>query len=130
MDALSRNSAPEKRRVAYVQGVYYVATGLWPILHMRSFEAVTGPKAEVWLVKMVGALAAAVGWTLLGAARACPVDTNIKRLGVLSALGFAVVDLWYGGVRRRISPIYLAEALPELALVVWWSSHQDPVAGT
>jgi 4-amino-4-deoxy-L-arabinose transferase-like glycosyltransferase len=69
-----------------------------------------------WLVKMVGALAAAPGWTLLGAARTRSVDTNIRRLGLLSALGSAIVYPWYGGVRRRISRIYLAEALPELAL--------------
>lgn len=38
------------------QGIYYVASGLWPLLHMRSFEAVTGPKRDKWLVNTVGAL--------------------------------------------------------------------------
>ncbi|HZF99815.1 MAG TPA: hypothetical protein VEY71_02385 [Chitinophagales bacterium] len=31
----------------WVQGVYTLATGVWPIVHMRSFEAVTGPRPIV-----------------------------------------------------------------------------------
>ncbi len=46
---------------ASLQGIYYVATGLWPILNMRSFEMVTGPKRDKWLVKTVGALITAIG---------------------------------------------------------------------
>ncbi|MBV8580277.1 MAG: hypothetical protein JOZ86_06540, partial [Candidatus Eremiobacteraeota bacterium] len=41
-----------------VMAAYYLATGLWPLLDMRSFELVTGRKTDRWLVKMVGALAA------------------------------------------------------------------------
>jgi uncharacterized protein (DUF2236 family) len=40
---------------------YYLATGLWPILHIRSFMAITGPKRDQWLVKAMGAVVAAVG---------------------------------------------------------------------
>ncbi len=35
--------------VALAQAVLYVATGVWPLVHMRSFEAVTGRKRERWL---------------------------------------------------------------------------------
>ena len=38
------------RALAAGQGVYWAATGAWPLLHMRSFEAVTGGK----LVQTVG----------------------------------------------------------------------------
>src|SRR3954466_12104594 len=37
-------------RLAIAQGVFDVLTGAWPLLHMRSFTAVTGPKREHWLV--------------------------------------------------------------------------------
>jgi hypothetical protein len=32
-----------------------------------------------------------------------------------------VVDLWYAGVRRRISPAYLLDAPLELAFVTGWA---------
>lgn len=30
--------------MALVQGGYFAATGVWPFISMRSFEAVTGPR--------------------------------------------------------------------------------------
>jgi hypothetical protein len=34
--------------VALVQGVYFLLTGVWPIVHLPSFLAVTGPKTDLW----------------------------------------------------------------------------------
>jgi hypothetical protein len=44
------------RRHALAQGARagWRVTGVWPILRLRSFEAVTGPKKERWLVKTMG----------------------------------------------------------------------------
>jgi hypothetical protein len=36
------------------QGVFYLATGLWPLLNIRTFERVTGPKTDKWFVKTAG----------------------------------------------------------------------------
>ncbi len=41
-------------------------------------------------------------------------------LGAGSAAALAAVDLWYAGVRRRIAPVYLADAAVELGLVAAW----------
>jgi len=41
--------------------VYFLLTGIWPLLSMRTFEAVTGPKVDRWLVKTVGVLVAVIG---------------------------------------------------------------------
>jgi hypothetical protein len=30
--------------VALIQGVYFVATGVWPLVSIRTFMAITGPK--------------------------------------------------------------------------------------
>ncbi|MFH5804425.1 hypothetical protein ACG2DA_10255, partial [Alienimonas sp. DA493] len=57
------------RRLLVGQGLYYVATGVWPLVHIRSFEFVTGPKTDDWLVQTVGALVLAIGGTLLYGAR-------------------------------------------------------------
>lgn len=40
-----------ERAVGWSQGVYFGATGLWPILHLPSFLFVTGPKIDTWLVQ-------------------------------------------------------------------------------
>ncbi len=55
------------RATLVVQGVLYVATGLWPLLDTASFEAATGPKVDDWLVYTVGLLLVVVGCVLLSA---------------------------------------------------------------
>lgn len=84
---------------------------------MRSFEAVTGPKVDKWLVQMVGLLAATIGLTLLVGARTKDrVGNEILTLAVTSALSFAGIDVVHAA-RRRISSIYLGDAICEAGLI-------------
>lgn len=108
---MTRNS------VLRTQGFYYVLTGLWPVIHMPSFEAITGPKVDDWLVKMVGLLAAVIGSTLSLASQRANQSLEIFWLAVSSALAFTVIDVWYA-LGGRISPIYLADAAVEIAIVL------------
>jgi len=108
-------------RLAVAQGAFYVATGVWPIVHLRSFEAVTGPKLEGWLVKTVGVLIAAIGGTLLSAGRRRRVVPEEAALAMGSAAALAAVDVFYVA-RRRISPVYLLDAVAETALVAAWAA--------
>ena len=106
-----------RHRVLTLQGLYYVATGLWPLVHLRSFEAVTGPKTDDWLVRMVGLLAVLIGAVLgVGATRHHTRAPEVVLLATGAALAFGVIDLWYG-LRGRISPIYLGDAGLEVALL-------------
>jgi hypothetical protein len=114
--------ARAERGLAWGQGGLYVATGVWPILHMRSFEAVTGPKRERWLVRTVGVLVTVLGATLAFGAARRRVTPELRLLGAASAVALAGVDVWYAGVRRRISPVYLADAVVELALAAAWAA--------
>src|SRR5439155_14802188 len=82
-----RRDGDAARRLVLGQGAYYAATGLWPLLHMRSFEAVTGPKREDWLVKTVGVLVTAIAGTLLVAGRRRRVPSEVALLAVSSAVG-------------------------------------------
>lgn len=113
--------------VAAAQGAYYAAAGLWSLVGIRSFEAVTGPKRERWLVKTVGALALATGATLLlGSKRqgagAGPAHARLLRdLGTSTAAAFAAVDAWYVA-KGRISPVYLGDATAQLALILAWQN--------
>lgn len=101
------------------QGLLYVVTGLWGAVHRRSFEAVTGPKVDYWLVRMVGLLAAVIGATLLCAVAQPESGLSgaaIAFLAVGSAAAFTIIDVVYA-TRRRISRIYLADAVLECVLL-------------
>jgi hypothetical protein len=110
------------RRLSVGQGAFFVVAGLWPIVHLRSFEAVTGPKLEGWLVKTVGALIAVAGAALAVAGRRPAGGLETAVLGAGSAAALAAIDVWYAGRRRRIHPIYLADAAVELGLVSAWAA--------
>jgi hypothetical protein len=112
---MSKPSA-ERNLAASLQGIYYVASGLWPILHMRSFERVTGPKRDKWLVKTVGALITAIGSTLLFSAAREPESETARNLGISAALALIGIDLVYS-IRGTIPKIYLMDAAVEAALV-------------
>src|SRR3982751_6628164 len=58
---------PPWSKLAIAQGAYYVAMGAWPVVHLRSFAEVTGPKPEGWLAKAVGACWVNVGLHLMQA---------------------------------------------------------------
>jgi hypothetical protein len=106
-----------RRRLLSFQAVYYVLTGLWPLVHLPSFEAVTGPKADDWLVHMVGLLAVAIGAALGAAAARNRVRTpEVTTLAGAAAVAFAGIDIWYG-LSGQIRPIYLADAAVELAIL-------------
>ncbi len=106
--------------VARVQGAYYLATGVWPLIDRRSFEAVTGPKTDWWLVRTVGALIAVAGIALLAdAGRARPSSRAAVVIGTGSALALAAVDLRYA-VPGRVRRVYLLDAILEAGLVAGW----------
>lgn len=106
-------------KVAAAQGLYFTATGLWPLLHMESFEAVTGRKRDRWLVRTVGALVTAIGATLLVSAARRRPPAEIALLATGSSMALAAVEAIHVG-RGRIAPIYLADALLEAAMVATW----------
>lgn len=105
-------------RPGSVQAAYYVASGLWPLLSYRSFESVTGPKREEWLVKMIGLLTTLIGGVL--ATDPAGRERQTRLLAIGAAAAFAVVDTWYAGVRRRIRPVYLLDAVAQAVIVAAW----------
>ena len=105
--------------IALVQGGFYVATGVWALVDLDSFMAVTGPKVDHWLVKTVGALVTVIGGVLLAAARSRRVTGEIVLLGVGSALSLVLIDVIYVSL-GRISPIYLLDAVAETGLALAW----------
>jgi hypothetical protein len=120
----SEEGTMRRSTVAAVHGAANITSGLWPLLHMRSFEAVTGPKTDVWLVRTVAGLLAANGALQVSAAGKSPDALVLaRRLGIGTAATLGTVDLVYG-VTGRISRIYLLDALLEAGWIAAWMSAQ------
>ena len=105
--------------VALLQGIYFFVFGIWPILHMRSFLKVTGPKTDLWLVKTVGLILAVIGAVLIFAQVNAEVNTSLIILAICSDLSLAVIEFVYV-TKRVISPIYLGDSFLELLLIACW----------
>ena len=110
----------EAIRLARLQAIIYIVTGVWPFVSMRSFEAVTGPKVDRWLVKTVGALVAVIGCALALASRRRQLAPELVLVAAGSAAALATIDTVYVA-RRRISPVYLLDAVAEIALLIGWT---------
>jgi hypothetical protein len=114
--------------LCWAQGVYFFVFGVWPLVSIESFQAITGKKtdnaptgleADHWLVNCVGVLVAAIGFVFLFAAwrRRVPLDAAVLAIG--SCLGLIAIDVIYVA-RGVILPIYLGDAAIEAVLIVGW----------
>ena len=105
-------------------GAANLVGGLWPLLHIRSFEMVLGPKTDRWLVKTVAGLLIVNGITQLTTS-----STAIgRRLGVGTAAVLAAIDLVYVPA-RRISKMYLVDAAIEVGWIMAWCRVDKPAQG-
>src|SRR5574338_664749 len=107
--------------MAFAQGLYFAATGIWPLLHMPSFEAVTGPKTDKWLVRTVGVLVGVIGGVLISAAARNKITGEVAALGIGSAAGLGAIDTIYTS-SGRIAPVYLVDAVIEAIIVTGWEN--------
>ena len=107
------------RLIAVFQGAYFFLTGIWPLISIDTFQTVTGPKTDLWLVKTVGSLIAVVGLVILLAGLRGNVTFEIFLLAVGSCAALAAIDINYS-LRGVISRIYLLDATLEIALIFTW----------
>ena len=106
--------------LSLVQGGYYLLTGAWSLISPRTFQAVTGPKHDYWLVRTVGVLVSVIGGVLVMAGLRKQTTREVPVLAVGSALGLGAIDTVYAG-KGRISKVYLADAVAQAALVLAWA---------
>ncbi len=125
------SEAPSRLLTAllWLQGLYYLATGVWPLVNIETFQLLTGPKtdnaptgraADHWLVMTVGVLVTAVAVTLLVAAWRRRNPPEVAVLALASALELTAIDVIYV-LREVIAPIYLADAAAEVILIAAWA---------
>jgi hypothetical protein len=105
--------------LALVHGVFNVVGGLWPIVHVRSFEWVFGRKTDRWLQKTLGGLLASAGAAQLMAAPTPEGRDHARRTGLGAACTLLAADLVYVPV-GRIRPTYLLDAAMEAGWIRAW----------
>jgi hypothetical protein len=96
-----------------------VFSGAWPLVHVDSFQKVTGPKTDLWLVNTVGLLLVAIGGGLVVAGVSRQAVPALVVIAMACAAALVLIELVYV-LKRVISPIYLADALVELGFIGWW----------
>jgi hypothetical protein len=106
--------------LGYGQAIIYIITGLWPIFSSGSFQKITGPKVDVWLVKTVGLLVAVIGAVIgIACSRRDKSSLETRLLAISSGASLAGIDLYYVA-KKRISRVYLLDAVFESALMLGW----------
>lgn len=113
----------------WIQGLYYLITGLWPLISIETFQLVTGPKtdhlvtgreSDHWLVMTVAVLIVSIAVSLLAAAWTRRQSPEIALLALSSATSLTIIDVVYV-TRQVIAPIYLVDAAAEVVLLFLWS---------
>lgn len=98
-----------------LQCCYYFITGIWPLADMHTFETVTGPKTDDWIVKAFGAQILAVSIFLILA-----IYRNRLRtagiIGILTASAIGIIETVFA-LKGSIHSVYLVDALIELMFI-------------
>lgn len=110
--------------IARAQGVFNVLNGLWPLVHMSSFETVFGPKTDRWLVRTVGGLLLANGIAQLRTGNGKSDVQQAGRIGLGTAATLTTIDLVYVG-NGTLSRMYLLDAAAELLWITLWSRSRS-----
>jgi hypothetical protein len=111
--------------LAHAQGAFNLVSGSWPLLSMRTFEAVFGPKVDRWLVYTVSGLLVTNGLAQIVSARAGGVDAA-RSLGYGTAGTLLAIDLIYVPM-GRIRWTYLLDAAFEAVWIgLWISARRVP----
>jgi hypothetical protein len=117
---MTKARAPEGAdTVAVAHGAFNVVGGLWPLLHLRSFEWVFGPKTDVWLQMTTGGLLVSSGVAQLAAAAVPQGPAHARRIGLGTALTLLAIDLVYVP-KGRIRPTYLLDAVMQTGWIAAW----------
>ena len=110
---------PAVRYLALGQGIFYILTGVWPLVGIGTFQKVTGPKTDLWLVKTAGVLITVIGGVLTMAGLRRNMQPEMPVLGAGAAAGLTAIDVVYVA-KGRISRVYLLDALAEIGLIIAW----------
>lgn len=103
--------------VIFIQGIYYFFTGVWPLVHLRSFEKITGDKKEHWLLYAVSLMITCSSLVFLVASlRRGPLPIEVLTLSISNVVVLSFIDIYFC-LKGIIRKIYLIDALIELFIL-------------
>lgn len=106
------------KTIILAQGIYYLLTALWAIIHIKSFEKVTGPKNDHWLVYTVAAMIVCSSLVFLSASVGpFQISKEVLILSFSNAIALAFIDIVFS-LKNVIRKVYLIDAAAEISLVI------------
>jgi hypothetical protein len=111
-------------RVPLWHALYFGIGGLWSVVGKRSFQVVSGPKVDYWLVRTVGGLLTVVGAVIAVADVRNRLTPEIRWLAVGTSSVLAIIDAVYT-TRNRIHRIYLLDAVANALLIGGWLVYRS-----
>lgn len=109
----------KKHILPFLQGLYFIITGIWPLVHIESFLYITGYKTDIWLVKTVGILILPYSVLCFYTIGNTKRNTAIATVNIICCLGLAWVDLYYY-LKGIISWVYLIDFALEMIFSAYW----------
>lgn len=106
-----------RRLLLAVQGGYYVLSGLWPLVHFRSYADAVALRVNPFQAQAFGAVIIVVGGTLIEATRKEPPGPFPTMLGAATAGALTLISLWWLPRLGTISILWL-DVLVEVAFAV------------
>ncbi len=97
-----------------IQGIYYLITALWPLIHRESFELFIGDKPDLFQFYTTALLILVIALSLLFSIGK-KKGKNIVLLSLGTPLAFMLVELWF---RDTISSYFLVDFVIEALFFV------------
>ena len=105
--------------IPLIQGLFYLLTAVWPLIHLESFLWVTGDKTDLWLVKTVAVLLIPYSFLFLWFACNDIQIQIVHMVAVACCVLLAFIEIYYYA-NGTIKWVYLADAVLELVFACWW----------
>lgn len=113
-----RNPSALSRYVARIHGTYFLVGGAWPLISLDTFEAVTGPKHDDWLVRSVALLLVVAGIILFTQPKRYIERSAVTlAIGTSFSLGCVAMISSAGG---WISSVYFLDGTMHLLFAAAW----------
>ncbi|UOU97534.1 hypothetical protein MUU74_13650 [Chryseobacterium daecheongense] len=105
--------------IPLIQGIYFLITGVWPLVHLKSFMEVTGPKTDIWLVQTVAVLILSFSILFFYVAFKKRIVPIYALMGATSTFGLAVIELYYY-LQGTLKWVYFIDSAIEMVFFIYW----------
>ena len=100
------------------QGMYIFLTAVWPLVDIKSFMLITGPKTDIWLVKTVAVSLICISLLFLLSSR-MGEELRVSFTAFVFSFGFAYIDFYYT-LNNTIKWVYALDGIVESLFGLLW----------